>query len=77
MKKFSYVVDKGWVKIKNQATNSKQEPLLFFKYDRSKVFVCSELQPVKLKRYMYISWLNCYTMLAEDWLREEDVEFIL
>jgi Holliday junction resolvase len=68
---------KWWLKIKNQAYNSKQEPLLFFKYDRSKVFVCSELKPEKLKKYLYISWLDCYTMLAEDWLREEQVEFIL
>lgn len=68
---------KWWLKLKNQAFNSKQEPLLFFKYDRSKVFVCSELKPVKLKKYLYISWLDCYTMLAEDWLKEEDVEFIL
>ena len=68
---------KWWLKIKNQAHNSKQEPLLFFKYDRSKVFVCSEIKPANLKKYLYISWLNCYTMLAEDWLKEEDVEFIL
>jgi Holliday junction resolvase len=64
-----------WLKIKNQAFNAKQEPLLFFKYNRSKVFVCTELKPEKLKKYLYISWLNCYTMLAEDWLKEEGVDF--
>jgi hypothetical protein len=64
-----------WLKIKNQAFNAKQEPLLFFKYNRSKVFVCTELKPQKLKKYLYISWLNCYTMLAEDWLKEEDIDF--
>lgn len=68
---------KWWLKLKNQAFNSKQEPLLFFKYDRSKIFVCSEIQPQNVKKYLYISWLNCYTMLAEDWLREENVKFIL
>lgn len=67
---------KWWLKIKNQAYNSKQEPLLFFKYDRSKIFVASELKPQMLKKYLYISWLNCYTMLAEDWLTEERVDFI-
>jgi Holliday junction resolvase len=64
-----------WLKIKNQAFNAKQEPLLFFKYNRSKVFVCTELKPEKLKKYLYISWLNCYTMLAEDWLKEEGIEW--
>lgn len=67
---------KWWLKIKNQAFNSKQEPLLFFKYDRSKVFVVTELKPQKVKKYLYISWLECYTMLAEDWLANEDVEFV-
>lgn len=64
-----------WLKIKNQAFNAKQEPLLFFKYNRSKIFVCTELKPEKVKKYLYISWLNCYTMLAEDWLKEEGVSF--
>jgi len=66
---------KWWLKIKNQAFNAKQEPLLFFKYNRSKVFVCTEVKPEKLKKYLYISWLNCYTMLAEDWLKEENIDF--
>jgi Holliday junction resolvase len=67
---------KWWLKIKNQAFNAKQQPLLFFKYDRSKVFVVTELKPQKVKKYLYISWLECYTMLAEDWLANEDVEFV-
>lgn len=66
---------KWWQKLKNQAYNSKQEPLLFFKYDRSKVFVCTELKPATLEKYLYINWLNCYTMLAEDWLKTESTEW--
>lgn len=65
-----------WIKIKSQAFNSKQEPLLFFKYDRSKVFVATELKPEHAEKYLYISWLNCYTLLAEDWLAKERIEFI-
>ena len=67
---------KWWLKIKNQAFNSGQEPLLFYKYDRSKVFVATELKPLNVEKYLYISWLNCYTMLAEDWLANEKVNFI-
>jgi len=65
-----------WIKICSQARNSKQEPLLFFKYDRSKVFVATELKPEKVEKYLYISWLNCYTLLAEEWLEKERVEFL-
>lgn len=67
---------KWWIKIKNQAFNAKQEPLLFFKYDRSKVFVVTERKPDKVEKYLYISWLNCYTMLAEEWLTKESVGFL-
>jgi hypothetical protein len=67
---------KWWLKIRNQAFNSGQEPLLFYKYDRSKVFVATELKPLNVEKYLYISWLNCYTMLAEDWLANEKVAFI-
>jgi hypothetical protein len=67
---------KWWNKVQIQAKNSKQEPLLFYKYDRSKVFVATELKPLLLNKYLYISWLNCYTMLAEDWLKEESVCFL-
>lgn len=68
---------KWWQKIKLQAYHTKQEPLLFFKYDRSKIFVATEIQPVSLNKFLYISWLNCYTMLAEDWLEKEEVEFCI
>ena len=62
-------------KLCNQAKNATQEPLLFYKYDRSKVFVATEIKPVNLDKYLYIGWLNCYTMLAEDWLKEEQIKF--
>ena len=65
-----------WKKLCIQAEGGGQEPLLFFKYDRSKVFVVGEDQPLKID-YMYISTLECYVMLAEDWLiHEKDMGFI-
>jgi len=65
-----------WKKLLKQAHGGDQKPLLFFKYNRSKVFVCTELQPQSSEKYMYISWLDCYVLLAETWLTDEDVEFI-
>jgi Holliday junction resolvase len=65
-----------WKKVVVQATGGNQEPLLFFKYDRSKIFVCTEIKPEKVEKSLYISWLNCYVMLAEDWLTLETVEFL-
>ena len=56
-----------WKKLQKQATAGNQEPLLFFKYNRSKVFACIDYEPDHCK-YLHISWLNCSVMLAEDWL---------
>jgi hypothetical protein len=64
-----------WRKLLTQAAQGSQEPMLFFKYNRSKVFVCTAVKPEKTK-YMYIDWLNCYIMLAEEWLIQETIEFI-
>ena len=59
----------------NVIINGNQKPLLFFKYNRSKVFVATEHKPKSCK-YMFISWLNCYVLLAEEWLNLENTEFI-
>ena len=65
-----------WKKLQKQAKGGNQEPLLFFKYNRSKIFVCTDKEPENCEKYMYISWLECYVLLAEDWLTNEEVEFI-
>ncbi len=67
---------KWWTKLKHQAKNCNQKPLLFFKYDRSKVFVVTDMEPQTAKKYLYINWLSCYIILAEEWLEEERVSFI-
>ena len=64
-----------WEKIVRQAGFKDQQPLLFFKYSRSKVFVATSLKPENT-RYMQVSWLDCYVMLAEEWLKQEQVRFI-
>lgn len=65
-----------WKKIIIQAKGGDQKPLLFFKYDRSKVFVVTAEKPENTNEYMYIRFLECYILLAEDWLQHEEVEFI-
>ena len=67
---------KWWKKIVVQAKGGDQKPLLFFKYDRSKVFVVAGEKPENTIDYMYIGFLECYILLAEDWLKHEKVEFI-
>jgi len=67
---------KWWKKLKEQATGGNQEPLLFFKYNRSPVFVVTEEKPVTTLQYMQIKFLDCYVLLAEDWLKTEDMDFL-
>ena len=64
-----------WNKIVQQAQGGGQEPMLFFKYNRSSVFVVTELFPDHTD-YFYISFLDCYVCLAEEWLEKEQVEFL-
>ena len=65
-----------WKKLIIQAAGGKQEPLLFFKYNRSPVFVVTENMPDVCEKWMYISFLDCYALLAEDWLKNEQVRWI-
>lgn len=64
-----------WKKLVSQAEGGNQEPLLFFKYDRSKFYVVTAELPENTP-YMYISWLDCYVCLAEEWLKNEKITFI-
>ena len=71
--KTNYILQ-WWDKIVDQASIKDQKPLLFFKYSRSKLFVATGEKP-ESTRYTYISWLDCYLMLAEEWLKNEKLEF--
>ena len=66
-----------WTKICMQAISCEQEPLLFFKYDRSKIFVATAIKPVNTKMFVYISFLECYIMSSEEWLNKEKITWIL
>ena len=66
---------KWWKKLVIQAEGGGQDPLLFFKYNRSKIYVVTDVSPEYIN-YIYISELGCYVTLAEEWLDKEKVEFI-
>lgn len=68
---------KWWKKLESQARAMEQEPLLFFKYNRSKVFVVTSNEPKMTDQVVYIYWLGCWIMLAEEWLEKEKEKFIL
>ena len=62
-----------WTKLRTQAKQCGQEPLLFFKYNRSKLFVATELKPTKVNNFLYISALGCYIMICDEWLSSEGI----
>ena len=64
-----------WNKIVEQAKLNNKEPLLFFKYNRSKIFVCTSIKPVNTENYVDIRWLKCYIILAEEWLGKEKIQW--
>ena len=66
---------KWWKKLVIQAEGGGQDPLLFFKYNRSKIYVVTDVAPEHIN-YIYISELGCYVTLAEEWLDKEKMEFI-
>ena len=66
---------KWWKKLLVQAEGGNQLPMLFFKYNRSKVFIVVANKPKEVD-YMYVSFLGCYAALAEDWLLNEEYEFL-
>lgn len=69
-------LSRWWKKVVQQAEGGNQEPLLFFKYNRSAVFVVTEILPENTDQWIRVDWLNCFVLLADVWLESERVEFI-
>jgi len=65
-----------WKKVVQQAEGGNQEPLLFFKYNRSPVFVVTAIPPKNTDNCLFIQFLGCYILLGEEWLESENVEFL-
>lgn len=68
---------KWWDQAVNQAFETNKEPLLLFKFDRSKWFAATLKKPLKVQKYVYLSTMdhNLYITLAEDLLYEEKLKF--
>ena len=58
-----------------QAKKAGAKPALFFKYNRSKIFVAQKDEPENGLNYMYVSHLGCYVSLAHEWLLLEKPSF--
>jgi Holliday junction resolvase len=63
-----------WIKLNKQSGAKK--PLLFFRYNRSKLFVATDVKPTKVEKYIDIPWLNCYVMLSEEWIEKEEIKWL-
>lgn len=73
--KKSNVFIQWWNQTIEQAKKAGAKPALFFKYNRSKIFVAQKDKPKNGLDYMYVSFLGCYVSLAQDWLILEKPSF--
>lgn len=60
-----------WDKVCEQADERLQEPILVFKHNRSKFYLATKLKPENVTNYIYVNWLDCYILMAEEWLENE------
>ena len=68
----SSLIPQWWDKLKGYKY---KEPLLFYRWNRSKWFVVTQRKPVKTKNYLDFSAKGCYILLAEEWIESEDIEW--
>ena len=64
-----------WTKLQKQSGVHK--PLLFFRYNRSKLFVATQDKPVHVEKYIDIPWLMCYIMLSDEWIDKESIQWLI
>ena len=71
----SNVFIRWWEQTTEQAKKAGAKPALFFKYNRSKIFVAQRDEPENGLNYMYVSHLGCYVSLAHEWILLETPGF--
>ena len=71
----SNVFIQWWEQTIEQAKKAGAKPALFFKYNRSKIFVAQRDEPENGLNYMYVSHLGCYVSLAHEWILLENPSF--
>lgn len=69
---------KFWQQSIRQAGQVNKKPLLLFKFDRSKIFVAFPDFPSGTYSYIFINiqGYEFYVALLDDWITEEQIEFI-
>jgi hypothetical protein len=67
-----------WQQSLRQAAQVDKEPLLIFKFDRSKLFVATKAMPTYDYRYLFVDIddMEFYVALLEDWLQYEQPKFV-
>lgn len=67
---------KWWIQTIEQANKTKQEPLLIFKFDRSKFFVAT-LEPMMNTNFFILYPHKIYIAKLEEWLEGNEIQWIL
>lgn len=63
-----------WTKLLGETKSKK--PILFYRWNRSKWYVVVDEKPTKTNKYLDISFLNCYILIADDWLENEEIQWL-
>jgi Holliday junction resolvase len=69
----SSLIPKWWKKVKGEA--KKQQPLIFYRWNRSKWFVVTQQKPTNTKNYLDFPLLGCYILLAKEWIDKEEIQW--
>ena len=59
-----------------EQTKLPQEPVLFFRWNRSRIYVMIQGMPLEVDDFIFLNHLNASILLAEDWLDLDKPEFI-
>lgn len=65
-----------WIKLLKQSDQMKQEPLLIWRYNRSKWFVSTNMKPAMVNNCLDWHLNSCYTMLLDEWLKKESIAWL-
>lgn len=57
-----------WEQTKRQASQTNKQPLLIFKFNRSKLFVAFQQDTPPPQKFIYLSKDNIYVMILDDWI---------
>lgn len=71
---------KWWDKVWSDCydgVNWGKKPLIFFRYNYSKLFVATSKEPERVNKRLDIPGMTCYIMLAEDWITKEKIEWLI